>query len=83
MLMWRGSGMLLTVSLGDVTKDGQRMHRNANTASTQKTQSYAAQIPANAQGAAADPNAVTLTGPGGNSVSLGRRLLREASLDDL
>ncbi|KAK9901298.1 hypothetical protein WJX75_004635 [Coccomyxa subellipsoidea] len=57
--------------------------RNANTASTQKTQSYAAQIPANAQGAAADPNAVTLTGPGGNSVSLGRRLLREASLDDL
>lgn len=51
--------------------------------SSKKTQSYAAVIPTQAQGAAADPNAVTLTGPGGNSVTLGRRLLREIPSEDL
>ncbi|BDA45363.1 hypothetical protein COCOBI_07-1500 [Coccomyxa sp. Obi] len=58
--------------------------RNANVPSTARTQSYAAAIPTQVQTfAGADPNAVTVTGPGGSSMTLGRRLLREISSDDL
>ena len=58
--------------------------RNANVASPARTQSYAAAIPTQVRtSAGADPNAVTVTGPGGSSMTLGRRLLREIPSDDL
>ncbi len=55
--------------------------RNYND-NSQRTTSYAANVPTTASllggGAGANnPNAMTLTGPGGNSVSLGRKLLQE------
>ena len=53
------------------------------TSSSQGATSYAAQVPVTQSlpglglpgGAAADPNAVTLSGPGGTALSLGRKLL--------
>ncbi len=49
---------------------------------SQRTSSYAANVPTTSSlgggnaGANTNPSGVTLTGPGGNSVSLGRRMLR-------
>lgn len=49
---------------------------------SQRTASYAANVPTTSglagggTGANANPSGVTLTGPGGNAVTLGRRLLR-------
>lgn len=60
------------------TQNSNPYFRNANVPSPQRTQSYAAGIPSQIKtSAGADPNAVTLTGPGGNALTLGRRLLRE------
>lgn len=49
---------------------------------SQRSSAYAANVPTTSSlaggnaGANSNPNGVTLTGPGGNSVSLGRRMLR-------
>lgn len=56
--------------------------RNYND-NSQRTTSYAADVPTRASllggsAGANNPNGVTLTGPGGNSVTLGRKLLQEA-----
>ena len=61
-----------------------RARRSQGTGGSQGATSYAASVPVTQSlpglglpgGAAADPNAVTLTGPGGTGISLGRKLLR-------